>query len=817
MLPCHHAFKSLRNPLLALSTKIKSLSPCSSLSAAPSTRSKETHADLLAVCSISQSLRRTKQCHALGIVGRSLPRSVSLCASLILSYAGYGDIAAGRVLFRQTFGHCHTAFLWNTLIRAHSVCGAHDGFETYNAMIRSGVRPDGHTFPFVFKVCADFVEVKKGMEIHVVVFKLGFNGDVYVGNTLLQFYGNCGDLRGAEKVFDEMAERDVVSWNTVIGVFSVNGLYEEAFEFFNNMNSRSGMRPNMVSVISVLPVCAGLEDEVMASQIHAYTVKVGLVTNVTVGNALVDAYAKCGNGVASRHFFDKMVEKNEVSWNAIITGFAYGERNVDALVMFRSMVFEGLKPDSVTISSMLPVLVELQLFDLAKEVHAYSIRMGVETDLFISNSLIDMYAKSGHPTEASRVFNKMKVYNVVSWNAMIANFTQNRREVEAINLIREMQVHGEVPSSLSFTNVLPACARMGLLSTGKEIHARTFRMGESFDVFISNALTDMYAKCGCLNLARKVFSMSQRDEVTYNILIVGYSQTSYCLESLSLLKEMHSMGMNYDIVSFVGAISACANTAAIKHGKEIHGLLVRKQFHMHLFVANSLLDLYMKCGKIDIAGEVFDRMPYRDVASWNTMIMGYGMLGEIETAINLFEEMMNDGVEYDSVSFIAVLSACSHGGLIEKGREYFKEMRCQNLEPTQMHYACMVDLLGRAGLFEEALELIKGLAFKPDVNIWGALLGACRMHGNIELGCWAADHLFKLKPDHCGYYVLLSNLFAEAGRWDEADRVRELMKSRAVKKNPGFSWVQTRDKVHAFVVGEKVDDLDPFVWLAEAG
>ncbi|KAF3455270.1 hypothetical protein FNV43_RR05718 [Rhamnella rubrinervis] len=719
----------------------------------------------------------------------------------MLNYATFGTPASSRHLFEGTVAQCRTAFLWNTLIRAYSIARVHDGFQSYNRMVRSGVGPDDHTFPYVLKVCSDFVDVQKGMEIHGFVLKLGFNFDVFVGNTLLSFYGNCGKLREAVKVFEEMREKDVVSWNTIIGVFSINGFYLEALESYRKMNSSPGFKPNSVSMMNVLPACVGLEDELMARQIHCYTVKVGLDLQVTTGNALVDVYGKCGNVKASKRVFDKMVCRNEVSWNAAITSLAYIGCNEDALDIFKLMIESGVNPNSITISSMLPVLVELGVSKAGKEIHGFSIRLGIETDIFIANSLIDMYAKSGHSTKASYVFHEMGDRNIVSWNAMIGNFAQNKLELSAIGLVRQMQAHGASPNSITFTNVLPACARLGFLHPGKEIHAMAILKGSASDLFVSNALTDMYTKCGCLNLARNVFNISLRDKVSYNILIVGYSQMSDCSESLRLFSEMGLVGMKYDIVSFVGVISACANLGATKQGKEIHGSAVRKHFHSHLFVANSVLDFYTKCGRIDLAAKVFDRIPNKDVASWNTMILGYGLLGELDTAISLFEAMKIDGIKYDSVSYIAVLSACSHGGLVEKGKKYFEVMQAQNIKPTQMHYACMVDLLGRAGLMEEAAELIEGLPIAPDANVWGALLGACRIHGNVELGSWAAKHLFKLKPEHCGYYILLSNMYAEAGRWDQANWVRKLMKSRGVKKNPGCSWVQVRDQVHAFVVG----------------
>ncbi|XP_021278910.1 pentatricopeptide repeat-containing protein At4g14170-like [Herrania umbratica] len=773
---------------------------------------------LLSLCSKSNSFLHIKQTHALAILHGVLPTNIPLSAALILRYATFNSPSNCHLLFQQSLPYSQTPFLWNTFIRALSVARIyHDGFQfhIYNKMIRTGIKPDDHTFPFVLKACADAFCFQKGLEIHGTVIKTGFGSDILLGNTLLLFYGNFGGLTEARKVFDEMRDRDVVSWNTVLGVVSINGIYLEALNLFSQMNLNSGIRPNMVTFVSLLPVCGGVGDDGLVRQIHGTVVKVGLEFEVGIGNALVDAYGKCRNAKDSERVFDEMVEKNVVSWNARITSLAYMGLNKDALDMFRLMMKVGLTPDSITISSMIPVLVELEYFNLAKEIHGFSLRIAIEHDVFISNSLIDMYAKLGHSSAASNVFQQMKLRNIVSWNVMVANFAQNRLELAAIELLREMQTHGEFPDSITLTNVLPACGRVGFLQNGKEIHGRTIRLGSNFDLFVSNALTDMYAKCGYLNLAENCFKTSLKDEISYNILIAGYSQTSDWSKSVSLFSEMGLIGIKRDVVSFVGVISASANQAAFKQGKEIHGLAVRKHAHTHLFVANSLLDFYVKCGRIDLASKVFDQIQYKDVASWNTMLLGYGMLGQLNIAISLFEAMRKDGIEYDSVSYIAILSACSHGGLVEKGREYFEEMKAQKIKPTHMHYACMVDLLGRAGLLQEAAELIKSLSITPDANIWGALLGACRIFGNVELGCWAAENLFKLKPQHSGYYTILSNLFAEAGKWDDANRIRELMKLRGARKNPGCSWVHIQDQVHAFVAGQRLEKLDPALWLAE--
>ncbi|PHT32894.1 hypothetical protein CQW23_29231 [Capsicum baccatum] len=669
----------------------------------------ERNKDLLSFCFNTKFLVQIQQLHAFAIIHGLLPTSTSISAALILRYAAFSSHPRiVQMMFNQSLPFSRSAFLYNTLIRAQTMMGVADDhiftFDVYNGMLRSGVVPDDHTFPFVIKLCTDYTEVKKGF----------------------------GDLAGARTVFNEMPKRDLVSWNSVIRVFSDSKCYFEAIGLIKEMFLWSEFKPNVVSVVSVLPACAVLEDEIM-----------------------------CLNVESSRRVFDEMVERNEVSWNAMIGTFAHNGFNNHALESFRLMIDEGWKVNSTTISSLLPVLVELGKFSKGREVHGFCLRTGLECDVFVANALIDMYAKSERSAEASAVFYSMDSRNVVSWNTMVANFAQNRLELEATGLVREMQSSGETPTSVTLTNVLPACARIGCLRSVKEIHARSIRNGSVTDLFISNAITDMYAKCGCLNLAQNVFEISLRDEVSYNILIVGYSQTSHCSKSLQLFSEMVLNGMKHDTVSFVGVLSACATISAIKQGKEIHAFVVRRMFHEHLFVANSLLDLYTKCVRIDLSRK--------------------------------------------------------SRGIVDKGKKYFNDMLARNIEPSHMHYTCMVDLLGRSGLMDEAINLITGLPFKPDSNVWAALLGACRLHGNVDLGSWAAEHLLELQPHHPGYYGLLSNMYTEAGRWGEADRIRELMKLRGVQKTPGCSWVQIQDKVHAFIVGQRLEGLDPCLSLENTG
>ncbi|XP_073301152.1 pentatricopeptide repeat-containing protein At1g18485-like [Primulina huaijiensis] len=797
-----------------------------STAALPPPRWRRT-ADILPLCESAQSLSETQQAHSLAVVHGHLPRSVSISAALILSYAtNLSHPIILHHLFTKSLPFSRSPFLHNTLIRACTLLsnGLGENRDTvrsygiwwYNDLLRNTapLRPDDHTFPFVLKLCADFLLVGKGLEVHGSSIKAGFDYDVFVSNTLILFYGSWGDLGSVRKVFDEMPAKDLISWNTVIRVFSDNDCGLESVSLLKGMFLVSGVTPNAISIVSILPVCTSLEDETLVRLIHCYVLKVGLDGEVRIGNAMVDAYGKCGKLEALEGAFNEIGDRNEVSWNSLLGSLAYRGFHSSALDSFRMMVKEGVKLSSITVAMMLPVLVELGFFNKGRELHAFSVKMSINTDVFVSNALMDLYGKWRRFTEASNVFCKMSVRNIVSWNTMVGNFAQNGHEMDAIKHVRELQAHGELPNHVTLTNVLPACARLGSVVHGKEVHARSIRNESVFELFVSNALTDMYAKCGCLDHAQKIFNISLRDEVSYNALILAYSQTSKCSNSVILFKEMEISGLKPDTVSYMGVFSACANLSAIKEGKQIHAFAMRRLLHDHLFVANSLLDLYIKCGRIDVSKKVFDQIPKKDAASWNTMIMGFGMVGELDSAIRFFEAMKEDDVEYDSVSYITVLSACSHGGLVEKGKAYFTDMLARCITPSDMHYACMVDLLGRSGLMEEAVSLINNLKIKPGVNVWGALLGASRLHGNMELGCWAAEHLLQLKPEHSGYYALLSNMYAEAGRWDEADGIRKLMNSRHVKKKPGCSWVQVQDQIHGFISGKR---LDPYMYLADSG
>eukprot|EP01018_Ginkgo_biloba_P039769 Gb_41015 [translate_table: standard] len=463
-----------------------------------------------------------------------------------------------------------------------------------------------------------------------------------------------------------------------------------------------------------------------------------------------------------------------------------------------------------------------------KQVHARLLRNGIEQNVFLGTQLVTKYAICGSMEYARLVFDKIYEQDVVLWNAMIRGYAKYGLGEEGLRLYYQMQRSGIQPDKFTYPCILKACAKVSALQEGREIHDHIVRAGCDSDVYVGNSLIQMYAECGRLDDARQVFDkMPARDLVSWTKMIAGYAQKGHAKEALILFHEMQLADITPDPVTVVIVLPVCAHLGALQQGKWIHDYIIRSGFESDVFVGTALMDMYAKCGNVEIARNVFDKMSKRDVVSWNAMIGGYGIHGYGEAALALFSQMQQTHVMPDHVTFIGVLSACSHAGLVDEGWRYFDCMTHDySITPAVEHYACMVDLLGRAGHLDEAQGFIRKMPLEPDAGVWGALLGACRIHCNIELGECVAEYLFDLEPEHSGYYVLLSNIYAAAGRWDDMEKVRTIMKDRGVKKTPGRSLIEINNEVHAFLVGDKSHPqsekiyamLDTLAWqMEEAG
>lgn len=425
-----------------------------------------------------------------------------------------------------------------------------------------------------------------------------------------------------------------------------------------------------------------------------------------------------------------------------------------------------------------------------------------------------MYSELECIEYARQVFDEIPRRTIFVWNAILRALTLAGYGVEALGLYREMNKIGVPCDRFTHTYALKACvvseSMTLLLKKGKEIHGRILRHGYESHVHIMTTLLDMYAKFGNVVYAGHVFNgMPVKNVVSWSAMIACYAKNGRSLQALDLFHEMvigtHDLSPNS--VTMVNVLQACAALAALGQGKMMHCYILRRGLDSILPVTSALLTMYARCGNLKVAQRIFDQMDKRDVVSWNSLIASYGIHGFGLKAVRIFEEMIDRGIKPTSISFVSVLGACSHGGLVDVGKRLFKSMvERHGISPSVEHYACMVDLLGRANLLNEASEIIKNMTIEPGPKVWGSLLGSCKIHCNVELAERASTHLFELEPTNAGNYVILADIYAEAQMWNEVKWVKKLLEARGLQKVSGKSWIEIRRKIYSFM---SVDELNP--------
>ncbi|WCJ32606.1 Pentatricopeptide repeat (PPR) superfamily protein [Euphorbia peplus] len=464
-----------------------------------------------------------------------------------------------------------------------------------------------------------------------------------------------------------------------------------------------------------------------------------------------------------------------------------------------------------------------------------------EKDELSWTTIITGYVKHGDVAAAREIFDGMSVKLGVAWNALISGYMHRGLYVESMDLFRKMCLSGIQLDEFTYTSIISACASGGFFQLGKQVHAYFLKAvadpSPEFSMPVNNALVTLYWKCNRVDEALTVFNtMPVKDLVSWNAVLSGYvnagrineaisffekmpekniltwtvmisalGQNGFGEEALKLFNRMKLLGIEPCDYGFAGAITSCSALGALEHGRQLHAQLVRFGYESSLSAGNALITMYARCGVVESAELLFLTMPSVDSVSWNAMIAALGQHGHGLKAIELFEEMLAEGIMPDRITFLTILSACSHAGLVKEGQNYFNSMNdVYKINPGEDHYARLIDLLCRAGKFSEAKRMMETMPSEPGAPIWEALLAGCRIHGNVELGVEAAERLFELRPQHDGTYIQLSNMYAAAGRWDDVAKSRKLMKDRGVKKEPGCSWIEVDSMVHVFLVNDTV-------------
>ncbi|XP_042961189.1 pentatricopeptide repeat-containing protein At4g38010-like [Carya illinoinensis] len=538
-------------------------------------------------------------------------------------------------------------------------------------------------------------------------------------------------------------------------------------------------------------------------QIHAQLLTSGFICDQLVVNRVAEFFGKFADFGEYGCDLLKQIDWSISSFpfNLMISGYAGSDTPRAAVLVYRRMMRNGFMPDMYTFPVVLKSCAKFLGIGEGRQVHGVVVKMGVLSDLVVQNSLVHFYGGFGDFRVASMVFDDMHVRDVVSWSCLISGYVRAGLFDEAIALFLRMDVK---PNIATLVSMLVACGRMRHLSLGKEIHGLIVRCVR-VDLVVGNAIMDMYVKCECLCEAKQIFDeLPEIDIVSWTTMISGLVQCKRPKESLQRFHKMLALGIEPDRLILTSVLSACASLGALDYGRWIDGYIDFRDIKWDTHIGTTMIDMYAKCGCVEMALWTFNEMPFKNVYTWNALLGGLAMHGHGREALKHFEEMIKSGMRPNEVTFLAILTACCHSGLVDEGRRCFHQMISQqhNLSPRLEHYGCMVDMLCRAQLLDEARELIKTMPMPPDVLIWGALLSGCKASGAVELSQEILDSLLELESQDSGVYVLLSNIHATDQRWPEVSRIRRLMKEKGIKKAPGSSVIEVDGKVHEFFAGE---------------
>ncbi|CAA7015671.1 unnamed protein product [Microthlaspi erraticum] len=738
-----------------------------------------------------------------------------LCTRIITMYAMCGSPNDSRSVF-DAFRK-KNLFQWNAVISSYSRNELyHEVLEMFIKMIsETDLLPDNFTFPCVIKAYSAISDIGIGLAVHGLIVKTGLVKDVFVGNALVLFYGTHGFVSDALKLFEVMPERSLVSWNSMIRVFTDNGFSEESFlllgEMMEDDDDDGAFMPDVATLVTLLPVCAREREIKAGKSVHGLAVKLSLDKELVVNNALMDMYSKCGLINEAQVIFKLNNNKNVVSWNTMIGGFSDIHGTFDLL---RQMLAGGedVKVDEVTILNAVPVCFDESALPSLKELHCYSLKQEFVHDELVANAFVASYAKCGSLSYAERVFRGIASKTVNSWNALIGGYSQSGDPRLSLDVHLQMKNSGLLPDMFTVSSLLSACSQLKSLRLGKEVHGFIVRNRLERDLFVYISVLSLYIHCGELFTAQVLFdAMEDKSLVSWNTVISGYLQNGFPERALFLFREMVLYGIQPCEISMMSVFGACSLLPSLRLGREAHAYALKRSLEEDAFVACSTIDMYAKNGSVALSLKAFNGLKEKSAASWNAVIMGCGIHGRAKEAMVLFEEMQRTGHSPDELTFLGVLTACNHSGLIHEGLRYLDEMKHScGLKPSLKHYACVIDMLGRAGQLDEALRVVKEeMSEEPDVGIWNSLLSSCRIHQNLEMGEKVAAKLFELEPEKAENYVLLSNLYAGLGKWDGVRKVRQRMKEMSLRKDAGCSWIELNGKVFSFVVGESSsDDLE---------
>ncbi|XP_059662895.1 pentatricopeptide repeat-containing protein At2g29760, chloroplastic-like [Cornus florida] len=536
------------------------------------------------------------------------------------------------------------------------------------------------------------------------------------------------------------------------------------------------------------------------TQLHALTIKTATFHHQSISSRLIALYAdpKINNLHYARSVFDQIQEPALFSWNTIIKCYVENHRSHDALLLLHQLLSGSVcVPDDFTLPCVIKGCARLHAVEEGKQIHGLVLKIGFGLDMYVQSSLVNMYSKCSDIDSARKVFDRMENRDVVVWNSLVDGYARCKGIEMALELFDKMPQR----DAFSWTVLVDGFSKCGRVKDARKVFDRM----PSKNLASWNAMINGYMKFGDFKSARQLFdSMEARDIITWNSMISGYELNGLFMDAMELFQTMLNLGLMPTYATLASALSTVSGLTLLSKGRWIHSYMVKNGIEVEGLLATLLIEMYSKCGSIECALTVFRAIPSKKLGHWTAIIIGLGMHGMACDALELFAEMHRVGVTPNAITFIGVLNACNHAGLVDDGRRYFDMMTNEyGIEPTIEHYGCLVDILCRAGHLEEAKNLMQNMPMKPNKVIWVSLLSGSRNHKNTDIGEYAARHLLEVAPESIQCYILLSNMYAAAGQWDKVSQVREMMKKRGVQKEPGCSSIEHKGLLHEFIVGDK--------------
>ncbi|KAJ6398569.1 hypothetical protein OIU77_019366 [Salix suchowensis] len=740
-----------------------------------------TLASVIPVCTRLGCLDTGTSLHGFAVKSGFFPNEF-LVPALISMYARDECVSSAINMFEGV--KRKNAAVWNAMISAYTQ--KHMAFEAYGMfrqMILAGVLPNSITFVSIIPSCEVGGGILYGESFHARVIKHGLENQVSVLTALVSMYAKLGQMHKAENLFDRVSNRNLLLWNVMVSAYVRNSLWDTSLAAFCEMQL-GGFSPDAVSIVSILSACSNLEAVLLGKCAHAFSIRKGIDSNPSVSNALLAFYSDCRQLTSSFKLFHEMVDtRNTVSWNTLISGCARSGEMEKAVDLGHRMQKEGVVLDLVTLISVLPVYCHRDYLGHGMTLHGYAIKRGFSSDVYLVNALISAYCKCGDLDAGRYLFEVMSERCIVSWNALITGFRHLNLQKEALVFFSQMMEY-QRPNSVTLLNVLPLCYSH---LQGKSVHAFAIRTGVLQETHLVTSLIYMYARFENMNSCLSVFEIGTKDIPVWNAIIFVNIQAKYPEKAVWFFYDLLRMGLQPDNITVLRLVSACAQLNFLNLAHSVMAFVICKGFEKDSAVSNALIDMHARCGDIVTAKKLFEGLVEKDAVSWRVMINGYCLHGDGKAALETFSQMQLSGVIPDDIVFSTIFSACSHAGLVEQGGMVLNSMVENGVSAGMDHYACLVDLLGRKGHLKEAYGVVEKLPGKPSATLLESLLGACCVHGNVEIGEKISGMLFEMDPDNPGPYVILSNIYAAAGRWSDAIKVRANIDRRRLRKAAGCS------------------------------